>query len=72
MKFPELPREGTDAHASAVQRRDAARSDQVRRTEVNAAAAGTNQERSAASELGAANHELAAREAWLRWVERGY
>jgi hypothetical protein len=72
MKFPELPREGTDAHASAVQRRNDARSDQVRRTEVHAVAEGTNQERSAASELGAANQELAAREAWLRWVERGY
>jgi hypothetical protein len=72
MKFPELPREGTDAHASAVRRRDDARSDQVRRTDVHAAAEGTEQERSAASELGAANHELAAREAWLSWVERGY
>ncbi len=72
MKFPELSREGTDAHASAVERRDAARSQQRCQREVLAAARGTEAERPAASDLAAANQELAAREAWVSWVERGY
>jgi predicted methyltransferase MtxX (methanogen marker protein 4) len=72
MKFPELSRQGTDAHASAVRRRDAARSEQHLRREVLAAVRGTDEERSATSELAAASQELAAREAWVSWVERGY
>ena len=72
MKFPELSRRGTDAHDSAVQRRDAARSEQRLRREVLATVRGTDDERSATSELAAANQEVAAREAWVSWVERGY
>jgi hypothetical protein len=72
MNFPELPRQGTDAHASAVQRRDSARSEQRLRRDNLAAVRGTNEERSAVSELAAANQEVAAREAWVSWVERGY
>jgi hypothetical protein len=72
MKFPELPREGTDAHASAVRRRDAARTEQHHQRDVEAAARGTSDERAAASSLASANQDLAARDAWLSWVERGY
>ena len=72
MKAPEVSRDGTRAHASAVRRRDAARSEQLRRSEVRARAHGIRDERSATSDLAAANQELAAREAWVRWVERGY
>jgi hypothetical protein len=72
MSFPELSREGTDAHASAVERRDAARSQQRFQREALASARGTDAERPAVSDLAAANQELAAREAWVSWVERGY
>ncbi len=70
--FPELSRAGTEAHAAAVRRRDAARSEQHHRRDVQAASQGTGEERSATRELAAANEELAAREAWVSWVERGY
>jgi hypothetical protein len=72
MNFPELSREGTEAHTAAVRRRDAARSEQHHRRDVEAASRGTSEERSAIHELAAANEELAAREAWVNWVERGY
>jgi hypothetical protein len=72
MKFPEVSRQGTEAHASAVRRRDTARSEQRSRREALATVQGTDRERQATSELAAANQELAAREAWVSWVERGY
>lgn len=72
MKFPELSREGTNAHTSALQRRDAARAEQHVRREVCAAAEGTSEERAATSDLAAADEQLTAREAWVSWVERGY
>ena len=72
MKFPEVSRDGTHAHASAVRRRDVARSEQLHRSRVRARAHGVRAERSATSDLAAANQELAARDAWVRWVERGY
>lgn len=72
MKFPELSRQGTEAHDSAVRRRDVARSQQRVRRDALVAARGTDEERSATSELAAANQEVVAREAWLSWVERGY
>ncbi|MDQ6914361.1 MAG: hypothetical protein M3155_00950 [Actinomycetota bacterium] len=55
-----------------MRRRDAARSEQHHRRDVQAASQGTGEERSATRELAAANEELAAREAWVSWVERGY
>jgi hypothetical protein len=72
MKFPELSRQGTEAHGSALRRRDSARSEQRLRRDNLAAVRGTHEERSATSELSAANQEVVAREAWLSWVERGY
>ena len=72
MNFPELSREGTQAHASAVQRRDAARAEQHHQREVRAAAEGTREEHTATSDLAAADEQLMAREAWVSWVERGY
>ena len=72
MKFPEMSREGTYAHTTAVQRRDAARAEQHHRRQVRAASEGTHEEHSATSDLAAADEELTAREAWVSWVERGY
>jgi hypothetical protein len=70
MKFPE--REGTEAHKAAVRRLDAARVDQRHSTQVHDAAKDTPAESAAASQLAGANEQLAAREAWVKWVERGY
>ncbi|MFL5820584.1 MAG: hypothetical protein ACJ76S_07875 [Solirubrobacteraceae bacterium] len=72
MRFPENPREGTAAHKSAIRRLDAARDDQRDRDDAHHAAEDTPGEPAAASELARANDELAAREAWVKWIERGY
>jgi len=69
---PDNPREGTEAHESAVRRLDAARSDQHDKSEAHDAAQDPATEREAGSELAEANEELAAREAWVKWIERGY
>jgi|KBSSwiStaDraftv2_1062776.scaffolds.fasta_scaffold2264392_1 hypothetical protein len=71
MRFPERSRRGDAAHASAVERLGEARE---RRDELKtsaAAAVGTAAEEQTADDLGAARDRVAAREAWLVWVERG-
>jgi hypothetical protein len=72
MRFPETTREGTEAHAKALRRLDTARREQRQRSVLSQAAEGTTNERDAAAHLAAADEQLAAREAWVRWVERGY
>jgi hypothetical protein len=72
MKFPENPREGSQAHEDALQRLDAARGEQRERSDAHDAAQDTADEPAAASELARAKDELAAREAWVKWIERGY
>ena len=72
MNFPETTREGTAAHKSAVDRLDAARDERNGRRATYAAAEGETSQRTAAGHLAEANEQLAAREAWVRWIERGY
>ena len=72
MRFPEHPREGSEAHRSALQRLETAHTEQRHRSEVHDAAQGSPSEPSAASELAGANEQVAAREAWVKWIERGY
>ena len=69
---PENPREGTEAHESALRRLDAARTDQRQKSETHDATQDAASEREAAGDLAEANEELAAREAWVKWIERGY
>ena len=69
---PDNPREGTEAHESAVRRLDAAKTDQRRKSEAHDATQDPAEEREAATDLAEANEELAAREAWVKWIERGY
>jgi hypothetical protein len=64
--------EGGEAHKSALRRLEAARVEQRRRSELHDAAQHMPSERAAASELAGANEQLAALEAWVKWVERGY
>jgi hypothetical protein len=72
MRFPENSREGSEAHKSALRRLDAARDDQRVKSEAHDVAQETPDERAAASELAGANEQMAAREAWVKWIERGY
>lgn len=72
MSFPEQAREGSEAHASALQRLELARSEQQERSAAHHAAHDTGSEMDTANHLARANEQLAAREAWVQWVERGY
>ena len=71
MRFPERSRRGDATHASAVERLGKARERQDELTTRAAAAVGTPTEQQTANDLGAARDRVAAREAWLVWVERG-
>jgi hypothetical protein len=66
----QTPREGDRVHMSAVRRLGEARDERIRLAEALAASQGTPAERGAARELAAARAGVAAREAWLVWVER--
>jgi hypothetical protein len=71
MRFPERSREGSDAHTGALRRLDEARDDQRKASEAHEASKQTPREPAAASDLAAAEDQVAAREAWTGWVERG-
>jgi hypothetical protein len=72
MRFPETTRVGSDGHKEAIRRLDAAKEDRRRRSEHHQTAHGTDHERGAAAGVAAADERVAAREAWVKWVERGY
>jgi hypothetical protein len=72
MRFPETTREGSAGHRDALGRLDAAVADQRSKRELHQAVTGTVDERRAADDLAASNEQVAAREAWVSWVERGY
>jgi uncharacterized protein YqfB (UPF0267 family) len=60
----------SESHSSAVERFRAAREERDRRASQFDAASGSSQELPAFTELQAAEEQLAAREAWLKWIER--
>jgi hypothetical protein len=71
MGSPDTPRRDEDVHAEAVGELDVAvdrQRDLVDRAE---AAEGTPGEQAAADALGTGRHQVAAREAWVVWTERG-
>jgi hypothetical protein len=72
MTIPHSPRTGEEAHADAIQRLDAARGDQERLRQADEAAKGSKRELAADVDLSAANERVAASEAWLGYIERGY
>ena len=72
MTFPESPREGSAAHESALQRLEAARHERDRKREAYEAAEDDPARSAAGGDLAAAQEQMAAREAWVSWVERGY
>jgi hypothetical protein len=69
---PLSPRTGAEAHTDAIERLDAARDDQERLRQADDAAQGTERELAADVDLSAANERVAASEAWLHYIERGY
>jgi len=71
MRFPEMPRERDDAHTSAVRRLDEACEEQRRLVAAHALAEGTAVEPAAEQAVEVGHAHVAAREAWLVWIERG-
>jgi hypothetical protein len=66
------PPRGSEAHASAVTRLDAATEEQARLRDAAEDARGTDSEGPAADRAREAGDTVAAREAWLVWLERGF
>lgn len=59
-------------HAEAIERLDQAREEQRRRLKQHDAARGLSDELTARADLRAADDDLAARDAWVKWTERNY
>jgi hypothetical protein len=72
MTLPRRPVSGGDVHARAIERLDLAVDDRERSSEDSKAAQGGPDERTAAVALAAANEWVAAREAWVKYIEHGY
>ena len=62
----------SESHPVAVEQFQAAREERDRRVGRYDAASGSPEELPAFTELQAAEDQLAAREAWLKWIERDY
>jgi hypothetical protein len=62
----------SESHSGAVERFEVAREERDCRAGRYDAASGSSQELPAFTELEAAEDQLAAREAWLKWIERDY
>ena len=72
MTLPRRPVSGSDVHARAIERLDVAVDARERSSKQSEAAEGGPDERTAAVALAAANEQLAAREAWVKYIEHGY
>ena len=72
MTLPRRPTRGGDAHARAIERLDLAVDDRKRSSQQSKAAQAGPDERTAAIALAAANEQVAAREAWVKYIEHGY
>ena len=72
MTLPRRPVSGGDVHARAIERLDLAVDDRERSSEESKVALGGPDERTAAVALAAANEHVAAREAWVKYIEHRY
>ena len=72
MTLPRRPVTGDDVHDRAVERLDAAVDDLEHLNEESDSAHGRPDPRTAAVALAAAHERVAAREAWVKYIERGY
>lgn len=64
--------ERDDKRVEAVERLEKARDEHTRRSDQYDDAEGSSAELPAFTELKAAEEQFAAREAWLRWIDRDY
>ena len=71
MTLPHRPVRGGDVHARAIARLEVAIDDRERSSKERDAAQGGPDDRTAAIALAAANEQMAAREAWVKYVEHG-
>ena len=72
MTLPRRPVRGSDVHTQATERLDTAVHQRERSSEASNAAHGQSDRRTAAVALAAANEQVAAREAWVKYIEHGY
>jgi hypothetical protein len=70
--LPRRPGRGSDVHARAIERLDVAVDARERASAQSDAVQGGPDERTAAVALAAANERVAAREAWVKYIEHGY
>ena len=70
MRLPRRPASGGYVHARAIERLDAPVDDLQHSSEESDAAQGRSDERTAAVALAAANEQVAAYEAWVKYIER--
>jgi hypothetical protein len=71
MSTPPTPRPGEEEHTEACTRLDEALERQRDLVDRAEAAAGTSGEEKADDELETMRHQVAARDAWVVWTERG-
>ena len=71
MTLPHRPAADGDVHARAIERLDAAVADLDHSSEESDAAEGRFDKRTAAVAMAAANEQVAAREAWVKYIEHG-
>jgi hypothetical protein len=72
MTLPHKPVTGGEAHADAIERLDAAVDDRQRLNQESETTPGWTGERARAIAMADANEQVAAREAWLHYIECGY
>jgi hypothetical protein len=72
MTLPHRPVRDGDAYARALERLDMAVDEAQRSSEEGEAAHGRRERRNAAVALAAANEQVAAREAWVKYIEHGH
>jgi hypothetical protein len=63
---------GGEAHSDAIQRLDAALDGRGRLNQATETAVDAAEERATAVAVADANEQVAAREAWLHYIEHGY
>ncbi|MDX6643583.1 MAG: hypothetical protein QOD76_1545 [Solirubrobacteraceae bacterium] len=72
MRLPRSLQADGEAHDEASEKLDAAIDDQARLRDEDSAAKGSSDELGAGVRLAAADEKVAAREAWVKYVEHGY
>ena len=72
MTLPRRPVRGGEVHARAIERLDVAVDDLAHSSVESDAALGGPDKRTAAVALAAANEQVAAREAWVKYIEHDH